>query len=607
MREMKANVVDRHKPLILLHDDHVPWHASGSFERGEPTAHVRGYAASGGQVFEDESLARHLQQVAARGLDALHAEIPKLNGGWALVAAWPSGQVLAAVDRLRSVPLFFYHNQETFAIAASGTELARRFSCRLQTAGQLRFLLFGYVSGADTLYEHVRQVQPGEMIHYDPSRAERLVATRYYRFYPRERFAATQDVLSEQLANVVWRMFERIAAGLRGKRVIVPLSGGLDSRLVAGALRHLGVTDCLCYTYGDETNEEVQISRQVADALGLPWRCFRQSPGELHHLNILESFGNYRRYANKAVSTANAQDFMAVQQLAADGLCGLDTVFFPGHSADMNAGSHIPIDYPDLYSGVLSVVDEILRHHAEATWYEPLQMLKGNLRDVTLEELQRQAAYPADANWQSPLACCEMWNAEQRQSKYIINSVRAYEFVGARWRTLWDYEFMDFFLGVPDELRYGQKLYLDCLCQRIFVDDLAPLAEIPIPKYGPPRARTSLRPPALPTTKWSRIRRAVRARVRWELLKSGFASPFVQQPDPLLTTLVRLSGLETEQGSISTGKALESIGVLADLTPEIREALSPWMKSRLDNLPGFALYSVLALAHVSREAKTFGG
>ena len=55
----------------------------------------------------------------------------------------------------------------------------------------------------------------------------------------------------------------------------MPLSGGLDSRLVAGMLKRMGIeTAAVCYTYGDESSEEVQLSRQVAEALAIPGDVF---------------------------------------------------------------------------------------------------------------------------------------------------------------------------------------------------------------------------------------------------------------------------------------------------------------------------------------------
>jgi asparagine synthase (glutamine-hydrolysing) len=588
-------------PLILLDDPGAPWHVFGDPERGGPVAYVRGYATVEDQAFESESLAVRVEQLASRGADALRGEIPRLNGGWALVVVWPAGDVLAAVDRMRTVPLFFYHNDPTFAIAASGVDLARRFSRPIDRQSELNFLLFGYVSGAGTLYENVRQVQAGEIIEYRVQHHPKITANRYYRFYPSaDRFSKDAD-LSSSLADVLRRQFERFRDGYRGEQVAIPLSGGLDSRLVAGMLKRMGVENCLCYTYGDESHEEVRISRRVAEALGYRWRCFQQTPEAFGTRDIYGEFREYWPYACKGVSCPCAHDFAAVLQLADEGVSGPDTIFFPGHSADMTAGSHIPPDYQDLYTGVLSVTDEIIRHHAQPAWYEPLHLLVEPYRARILAELSEQAAPPSDGRPKNPLACCEMWNATERQSKYIINSVRTYEWVGSRWRTLWDYEFMDFFLRVPNELRYGQNLHLECLRSKIFVGDLAALAAIPVAKHGPLASLTRLRGPVQSTSILSRYGNAVKKSLRWRLLRAGMPNPRIQAEDPVLKTIVRLSGMETSEGSALFGTALDRIGALASLHSGARDALAPWLSLRLDSVPGFAILTVLVLAEMSRE------
>jgi len=57
---------------------------------------------------------------------------------------------------------------------------------------------------------------------------------------------------------------------------------------------------------------------------------------------------------------------------------------------------------------------------------------------------------------------------QERQAKFIVNSVRVYEFWGYEWRIpLWDNQLMDFFSGVPLKLRLEKKLY-DPLVDRVY-------------------------------------------------------------------------------------------------------------------------------------------
>mgnify|MGYP001251869609 FL=1 len=58
----------------------------------------------------------------------------------------------------------------------------------------------------------------------------------------------------------------------------------------------------------------------------------------------------------------------------------------------------------------------------------------------------------------------EFWEWKERQSKYIINSCRVYEFFEYEWRiSLWNLAIMQFWSRVPLNLRFGKKLYKDFL------------------------------------------------------------------------------------------------------------------------------------------------
>jgi asparagine synthase (glutamine-hydrolysing) len=67
----------------------------------------------------------------------------------------------------------------------------------------------------------------------------------------------------------------------------------------------------------------------------------------------------------------------------------------------------------------------------------------------------------------------------ERQAKFIINSVRAYEFFGYEWRMpFWDTELINFFLKVPMKYRINQDLYKKYARDRLFSGELSVLKKI---------------------------------------------------------------------------------------------------------------------------------
>jgi asparagine synthetase B (glutamine-hydrolysing) len=67
----------------------------------------------------------------------------------------------------------------------------------------------------------------------------------------------------------------------------------------------------------------------------------------------------------------------------------------------------------------------------------------------------------------------------ERVAKFIVNSVRVYEFFGYSWRMpLWDNELIGFFSQVPLKFRIDEYLYIKYAGTVLFVDSLKKLGEI---------------------------------------------------------------------------------------------------------------------------------
>lgn len=457
---------------VCLNNPFFPWEFS---ENGESRCWYKGTVFAGGVLLDGRETAALLLSAPWDDLNAVGALLESLNGEYAFVVETPD-IIAAAVDRLRSIPLFFAGRGEEMVIADDPHFLVERVSSPLNEESAAEFLATGFVTGPWTLYRGIRQLQAGECL-ISPRRSGAARTVSYAQFRHGDYFAGSDLVgdLTRGLDNVLLRVFRRLLASCEGKRIVVPLSGGLDSRIIVAMLRRLGAEDVTCFTYGVKENREVRISREVARALGYDWHCVEYTKEKVQACYGGDALTEYLRYGGNLSSLPHTQDYLAVCEMKDEGAVPPDAVFVPGHSGDMLAGSHIPREYgrPQAYTLQKFLADNLAAHYLLWAWDDP------PLRALYAERSLTSAGCPDVHDAESCADAIEYFDFKERQAKYIINSVRVYEYFGYGWRLpLWDRELMTFFQRVPLSLRLGQALYKEYTACSLFTGDLAALGGI---------------------------------------------------------------------------------------------------------------------------------
>ena len=84
-----------------------------------------------------------------------------------------------------------------------------------------------------------------------------------------------QKSTKKTLENVTLNILQKIIDSADGRVIVVPLSGGYDSRLVASGFAYLGYKNVKCFSYGQKNNFESLISKKVAKKLGYDWKFIK--------------------------------------------------------------------------------------------------------------------------------------------------------------------------------------------------------------------------------------------------------------------------------------------------------------------------------------------
>jgi asparagine synthetase B (glutamine-hydrolysing) len=221
--------------------------------------------------------------------------------------------------------------------------------------------------GAGAPFEAVYSVPAGSRVTLDPQRRT-LTTERYFRladFAPGERAEFDQRIARcrEGLESTFAWLAERYA----GARVVVCLSGGLDSSLIAAtAARYFPGPMAYTYSYLDREDPagpsaDAQVARRTAAHLGLPFRMVEVGPSEvLDALPAALRYGQDFRDFNVHSAVVNV---VLARAIAADG-DGRPTVVLTGDLMNELFADYAAVSYrgrayyelPDLPADLLRMV-----------------------------------------------------------------------------------------------------------------------------------------------------------------------------------------------------------------------------------------------------------
>ncbi|NLC53914.1 MAG: hypothetical protein GX770_08115 [Firmicutes bacterium] len=181
-------------------------------------------------------------------------------------------------DRYGLKPFYYYHHKDELAFSTDLHWLVqtakRKFSVNYSALSQ--FLCLRHPFGDETLFRGIRRLPQGELLRYSAAEGK-------LQFVPFFKYLSVQPDPGVTFEQVLVEGPDRFTAALERQlygtsKVVLPLSGGYDSRMIACGLHRLGV-DLLTYTthkdYGSTTDTVV-----AAAVAALPFLMMVSSPAQ---------------------------------------------------------------------------------------------------------------------------------------------------------------------------------------------------------------------------------------------------------------------------------------------------------------------------------------
>ena len=420
--------------------------------------YMRGNIFFKGKICEIDEITHLFDEAAAQDQDHIADLLREFDGNFNVIYLSRTGEVIACSDRVRSMPLLLWNLSSGGIIIKDelSENLIRKTGIRQDKLSCFRHCL--YVDNDYTLFNNVRQIGAGK---YALIRSNEIYIYNYYKY----EYAKERNTEKEKCVDLIYdsymEMIDRVLKVLNGRQAVIPLSGGHDSRLMLWLLAELGYDNVITYTYGIKGNGESLVSQNVAKYFGIKSYFVQYKEKPMQKL-FKEYVYDYSMKSSSGTGVPCLQEWYAVWWLKDNEIINEDTFIIPGYTGDFLQGCHLSRDaikkknwsFEELINHIRV---RYYREYDQRYKYMKEYILNAIIEDVLQTSPQKEMYSSDELN-----EIVERYDLYNRQSKYIVNAVRAYDYWGIKWLTpMFEKNQLDVWGGIDNSLRYNRILQLE--------------------------------------------------------------------------------------------------------------------------------------------------
>ena len=411
--------------------------------------HVKGYLYdSNNNLYSEEKLIEYFKKIQT--IKEFSQKIKEANGVFSVIINTEFLNVFA-VDRIRTFPLFYSKHNNTFYISDDAYNLQDTTGNKVNKLNSYEFLSTGYITNKGTLIDNIFQLEAGKFVSFENGFKKHT----YFHYLTDESVDDDYQFLKDKFLSLLDSSVTRAIKFANGRQIVLPLSGGYDSRLIATLLKKNKYHNVYCFTYGSKDSFEVDISKKVADKLGFTWKFIEYNEETIpQDFPLSEEFLKYYKFASNHVSIFLTQDYFAVKYVNDNCLIDEDAIFMPGHTGDFICGGHIKNCRKS--TSTKTLINDIINTHYNLNKNADLGVFKERLNNLKNIDKFSYSIY-------------EDWELKERQSKFIVNANRVYEYFNYKHiMPLWDASIIEFFRVMPLNQKLNSLFYIKVIFEELF-------------------------------------------------------------------------------------------------------------------------------------------
>lgn len=400
--------------------------------------------------------------------------VKQLNGAFSIIKVLVD-KIVLATNNVRSFPILYQKNGKEILISDNINNFS---NLKINENNVQELLSLRVCSNNKTIYENIYQVPPSTVTVITENNIEN---TQYFYYKINELNKKIEKEIFEEMYNLYDEAVKRLIKYANGKKIVIPLSGGYDSRLIAYHLRKNNYNNVVCYTYGRKNNPEYNTAKKVAEFLNFELHFIEYKTKDMRkkYYNKKE-YSKMADYFGRGISTPVIQEWIAIDKLISSKIIDKNCIVAPGFLGDFLAGGEVKEEFLlDKNSSTTNQIKDYILKKSYA-------YSKFNKNQEKLFEQEISKTLEIDLNNKKisknkAVELLENFDLKEREAKYISNAVRVYDYYFLKWYLVYiDINLMNYFENIDSIIKCNRKLYKKYI--QTYYNDLLNYAPIAVKK-----------------------------------------------------------------------------------------------------------------------------
>ena len=299
------------------------------------------------------------KELNSNKINKLVSFINKIDGHFAFIFK-SKYKIITAVDRVGSIPLFYFYNKDKYYISPFPSLIKKNFEKKLINSQVLSLSMSGYTIGEDSIYHNFKSIKGGfyTLFNLKDKTLQKISYNLYeaWKIDNKSTYKNIKKKLGKLNLNIIKKLYK--FSLINKKKIAIPLSAGYDSRLIASCLKELGAKNVFCYSYGLKNNYEAKAAKKIANKLGYDWFFVELNNPKIFKSYRSKNFLKFTKITDTFCSSSDFMEFHVIEELHKKKLLK-NCIIVNGNTGDFISGGHIP-EYFNKGNDAQPIVDNLI-------------------------------------------------------------------------------------------------------------------------------------------------------------------------------------------------------------------------------------------------------